>query len=88
MASDDSLRFQFGRCSVRSFFDPALQVLRANQELFDGFVEHVVEWDQAEEVGCRHRVYMVVMANRSWYQYYALFERNKVGKTAFMAYGG
>ncbi|CAD6576948.1 MAG: hypothetical protein TREMPRED_001826 [Tremellales sp. Tagirdzhanova-0007] len=66
---DKNLRFQFGRCSVRSFFDPALQVLRANQELFDGFVEHVVEWDQAEE-------------------YYALFERNKVGKTAFMAYGG
>ena len=36
---------------MRSFFEPALEVLRANQALFEGFVEHQVGWDQAEEVG-------------------------------------
>ena len=51
MTRRGSLRFQFGRCSVRSFFEPALEVLRANQALFEGFVEHQVGWDQAEEVG-------------------------------------
>ncbi len=49
-----SLRFQFGRCSVRSFFEPALEILRTNQELFEGFMEHMVPWGQAEEVGCAY----------------------------------
>ena len=45
-----SLRLQFGRCSVRTYYAPALEILRANQQLFSTFIEHKVSLDQAEEV--------------------------------------
>lgn len=47
---DKNVRMQFGRCSVRTFFPLALNVLKANLELFQSFVENRVEIDQAEEV--------------------------------------
>ena len=42
-----SVRLQFGRCSVRTMFPMALEVLRNNRELFDRFVEHSVPIDEA-----------------------------------------
>ncbi|TXT05108.1 uncharacterized protein COLE_06428 [Cutaneotrichosporon oleaginosum] len=44
-----NIRMQFGRCSVRRFFPGALKVLQLNKELFDGFIEHRIRLDQAEE---------------------------------------
>ncbi|KAL7423837.1 hypothetical protein Q5752_001421 [Cryptotrichosporon argae] len=46
---DKNLRFQFGRCSVRRFFPLALEVLRANLDLFADFIEHRVDLGEAEE---------------------------------------
>lgn len=45
-----SLKLQFGRCSVRRFFPGALRVLEANKELFAGFIENRIRWEQAEQV--------------------------------------
>lgn len=45
-----SVRLQFGRCSVRHFYPAALKVLMSNQELFMSFVEHKVNFSEAEEV--------------------------------------
>ncbi|RSH82824.1 hypothetical protein EHS25_005814 [Saitozyma podzolica] len=44
-----NLRFQFGRCSVRKFYPMALEILKANIPLFEGFVEHRIALDDAEE---------------------------------------
>lgn len=46
---DKNVRAQFGRCSVRTFFPAALNVLKANLELFKSFVENKVDLDEAEE---------------------------------------
>ena len=45
-----SLRLQFGRCSVQTYYCYALEVLRQNLELFSTFIEHKVSLDKAEEV--------------------------------------
>lgn len=50
-----SLRFQFGRCSVRKFYPMALEILKANIPLFEGFVEHRIALDDAEEVSSTRR---------------------------------
>jgi len=42
---------QFGRCSVRTFYPPALEVLRNHLDIFSSFVEHEVGVDEAPEVG-------------------------------------
>ncbi|WVR04915.1 hypothetical protein IAU60_001927 [Kwoniella sp. DSM 27419] len=39
----------FGRCSVNRFFPAAIKVLQANKELFAGFIQHRIRFDQAEE---------------------------------------
>ncbi|BEJ07923.1 hypothetical protein CcaverHIS641_0500080 [Cutaneotrichosporon cavernicola] len=44
-----NLRLQFGRCSVKTFFPYALQVLQDNRELFKTFVEHRISFDETEE---------------------------------------
>jgi threonine dehydrogenase-like Zn-dependent dehydrogenase len=49
LPANRSLRFQFGRCSVATFFPYALQVLRDNQDLFMSFVENRISFDQTEE---------------------------------------
>ena len=41
---------QFGRCSVRTFYPPALEVLRDHLDIFSSFVEHKVGIEEAEEV--------------------------------------
>ena len=41
---------QFGRCSVRTFYPPALEVLRNHLDIFSSFVEHKVPLERAEEV--------------------------------------
>lgn len=41
---------QFGRCSVRTFYPPALEILRNHLEIFSSFVEHKVGIEEAEEV--------------------------------------
>jgi hypothetical protein len=41
---------QFGRCSVRTFYPPALEVLRNHLDIFSSFVEHKVGINEAEEV--------------------------------------
>jgi len=41
---------QFGRCSVRTFYPPALEVLRNHLDIFSSFVEHKVGIEEAEEV--------------------------------------
>jgi threonine dehydrogenase-like Zn-dependent dehydrogenase len=46
---DPSVRLQFGRCSVRRYFDDALKILQANRALFDGFIHKRVRFDQAAE---------------------------------------
>ncbi|WRT68091.1 uncharacterized protein IL334_005066 [Kwoniella shivajii] len=46
---DKNVKFQFGRCSVRTFYAAALEVLSANQDLFKSFIEHKVGFSQAEE---------------------------------------
>lgn len=48
-SADPSVRLQFGRCSVRRYFDDALKVLKANRELFNGFIQQRVRFDQAAE---------------------------------------
>lgn len=60
-----SLRFQWGQCSVPTYFPGALEVLRDNKDIFAQFIEEKIDFSQAEE-------------------YYALFEKNKVGKTVFV----
>jgi hypothetical protein len=45
-----SIRMQFGRCSVRTFYPAALQVLKDNLDVFKTFVENKISLDQAEEV--------------------------------------
>lgn len=45
-----SIRMQFGRCSVRTFYPPALEVLRNHLDIFSSFVEHKVPLDKAVEV--------------------------------------
>lgn len=52
-----SIRFQFGRCSVRTFFPLALQLLRNNVDLFSSFIEHKITFDEAEKVG--HRIFIL-----------------------------
>jgi threonine dehydrogenase-like Zn-dependent dehydrogenase len=47
---DTNARLQFGRCSVRTFFPLALNVLRGNIALFKTFVENKVDLGEAEEV--------------------------------------
>jgi hypothetical protein len=42
-----SVRFQFGRCSVNTYFEPALKVLQDNIELFSKFVENTVSVEEA-----------------------------------------
>ncbi|ORX34455.1 chaperonin 10-like protein [Kockovaella imperatae] len=49
MLYDKNLRLQFGRCSVRTYYPYALEILRQNQELFSTFIEHKVSLDQAQE---------------------------------------
>lgn len=44
-----NVRMQFGRCSVRTFFPLALDVLKNNIDLFAKFVEHKVGIEEAEE---------------------------------------
>ena len=44
-----SLRFQFGQCSVPTYFDGALQILRKNQDLFGDFIQKKISIDEAEE---------------------------------------
>lgn len=73
---DKNVRMQFGRCSVRHFFPCALNVLKANLDLFRGFVENKVDLKDAEKV--RHPLEMTNT------QYYALFEQGKVAKTVFV----
>lgn len=46
---DKNVRMQFGRCSVRTFFPAALNVLKDNLELFKSFVENKVDLDEAPE---------------------------------------
>ncbi|KIR32181.1 alcohol dehydrogenase [Cryptococcus deuterogattii MMRL2647] len=46
---DKNVRLQFGRCSVRHFYPAALEVLVSNQDLFMSFIEHKVNFSQAEE---------------------------------------
>jgi hypothetical protein len=45
-----SIRMQFGRCSVRTFYPLALEVLRNHLDIFSSFVEHKVGIDEAAEV--------------------------------------
>ena len=47
---------QFGRCSVRTFYPPALEVLRNHLDIFSSFVEHKVPLDKAEEVSTPRRL--------------------------------
>ena len=46
----DSIRLQFGRCSVPKYFEGGLKVLNDNRELFSTFVENKIRLDQATEV--------------------------------------
>nr|XP_031864499.1 uncharacterized protein CI109_000414 [Kwoniella shandongensis]KAA5531571.1 hypothetical protein CI109_000414 [Kwoniella shandongensis] len=46
---DKNVKMQFGRCSVRTFYQPALEVLAENQEVFKSFIEHKVGFTQAAE---------------------------------------
>jgi hypothetical protein len=62
----------------------ALEILKANIPLFEGFVEHRIALDDAEEVSATSEVYAdyaYVLMRR---QYYRLFEQNKVAKTIFV----
>ena len=76
-----SLRLQFGRCSVRTYYASALEILRANQELFSTFIEHKVSMDQAEEVSWTLHTRRIALTEL---QYYTLFEQNKIAKTIFV----
>jgi threonine dehydrogenase-like Zn-dependent dehydrogenase len=44
-----NLRFQFGRCPVRTYFEPALKMVADNVEIFKTFVQHSVPIDKAVE---------------------------------------
>lgn len=44
-----NIRMQFGRCSVRTFYPLALDVLKNNIDLFSQFVEHKVGIEEAKE---------------------------------------
>jgi threonine dehydrogenase-like Zn-dependent dehydrogenase len=46
-AERSSIRFQFGRCSVRRHFPAAIAILKDKSDLFKNFVEHVVGFDEA-----------------------------------------
>ncbi|WWC71078.1 uncharacterized protein I206_105031 [Kwoniella pini CBS 10737] len=46
---DKNVKLQFGRCSVRTFYQPALKVLVDNQEIFKSFIENKVGFSQAAE---------------------------------------
>lgn len=46
---DKNIRMQFGRCSVRTFFPLAMDVLRNNLDLFKDFVQHKVRLEEAPE---------------------------------------
>ncbi|WWC96485.1 hypothetical protein V866_003353 [Kwoniella sp. B9012] len=46
---DKNVKLQFGRCSVRTFYQPALEVLIANQDIFKSFIENKVGFSEAEE---------------------------------------
>jgi threonine dehydrogenase-like Zn-dependent dehydrogenase len=46
----DSIRLQFGRCSVPKYYEGGLKVLNDNRELFSTFVENKIRLDQATEV--------------------------------------
>ena len=80
-----SLRFQFGRCSVNTFFPAALEILRTDQELFSSFVENKISWDDAEEVSYKSYI-LCSGSDLTLRQFYKLFEQNKVAKTAFVAH--
>jgi hypothetical protein len=60
----------------------ALEILKANIPLFEGFVEHRIALDDAEEVSATSQVYADYVLMRR--QYYRLFEQNKVAKTIFV----
>jgi threonine dehydrogenase-like Zn-dependent dehydrogenase len=42
-----SIRFQFGRCSVATYFKEALEVLRTHKDLFSTFIQHIVSLEEA-----------------------------------------
>lgn len=44
-----NLRLQFGRCSVRRYFEPARELLQSSPETFADFIQHQVPLDEAEE---------------------------------------
>ncbi|ODN74064.1 hypothetical protein L202_07533 [Cryptococcus amylolentus CBS 6039] len=46
---DKNVKLQFGRCSVKRFYLAALEVLIDNQKLFESFIAHIVNFDQAEK---------------------------------------
>jgi hypothetical protein len=60
----------------------ALEILKANIPLFEGFVEHRIVLDDAEEVSAASELYADSVLMRR--QYYRLFEQNKVAKTIFV----
>lgn len=80
-----SIRMQFGRCSVRTFYPPALEVLRDHIDIFSSFVEHKVPIDKAEEVSPSHPLSRLTsMSISDTVQYYKLFEKNLISKTVFV----
>lgn len=42
-----NLRMQFGRCPVRTYFEPALEMVGKHQDIFKEFVQHSVPIDEA-----------------------------------------
>ncbi|KAK8858877.1 hypothetical protein IAR55_003108 [Kwoniella newhampshirensis] len=46
---DKNVKLQFGRCSVKTFYNAALEVLAENQEVFKSFIEHKVGFSEAPE---------------------------------------
>ena len=44
-----SLRLQFGRCSVRRYFEPARELLQSSPETFADFIQYQAPLDDAEE---------------------------------------
>ncbi|GMK57459.1 hypothetical protein CspeluHIS016_0402930 [Cutaneotrichosporon spelunceum] len=49
MMFSKGLRFQWGQCSVPTYFPGAMEVLRDNKELFSHFIEKKIDFSEAEE---------------------------------------
>ena len=78
------MRIQFGRCSTRTYYEPALKLLKENVQLFSDFVK-AVSFEEAPKVsGAQSRPHPRYI-DRTWFlQFYELFEQGKVAKIAFI----